>query len=72
MFLLKFTELFTSEFWITFLAFARSNAMNRKRMSSQERQVVLEEATVTGLLSTLNEDAQEDVLNEEKVRYFLL
>ena len=41
------------------------SSSNRKRLNSQERQVALEEATVTGLLSTLNEDAQEDVLMEE-------
>ena len=30
-----------------------------------ERQVALEQATVSGLLSTLNEDAHEDILIEE-------
>jgi len=37
----------------------------RRKQTSMERQVALEQATVSGLLSTLNENAQEDVLLEE-------
>merc|ERR1719312_1442172 len=37
----------------------------RRKQTSTERQVALEQATVSGLLSTLNENAQEDVLLEE-------
>ena len=36
-----------------------------KVLTSMERQVAMEEATVSGLLSTLNEEAKEDILQEE-------
>jgi len=41
------------------------NTSMRRKQTSMERQVALEQATVSGLLSTLNENAQEDVLLEE-------
>merc|ERR1712168_146343 len=41
------------------------NTSIRRKQTSMERQVALEQATVSGLLSTLNEDAQEDILLEE-------
>ena len=37
----------------------------RRKQSNIEKQVAMEEATVSGLLSTLNEEAKEDILLEE-------
>ena len=37
----------------------------RRKQSNMEKQVAMEEATVSGLLSTLNEEAKEDILLEE-------
>jgi len=42
-----------------------SGYSHRRKLSVMERQVALEQATVSGLLSTLNEDAHEDILIEE-------
>ena len=42
----------------------RSQPESRKQ-SNIEKQVAMEEAAVSGLLSTLNEDAKEDILLEE-------
>ena len=40
-------------------------ARNFKSQTSIEKQVAMEEATVSGLLSTLNEEAKEDIMLEE-------
>jgi len=42
----------------------RADSAYKKKQTLIERQVAMEEATVSGLLSTLNEDAQEDILIE--------
>ncbi len=44
---------------------SRMDSGIRRKQTAMERQVALEQATVSGLLSTLNEDAQEDILLEE-------
>jgi len=44
---------------------ARSESVQKRKQTPMERQVAMEQATVSGLLSTLNEDAQEDILLEE-------
>ena len=42
-----------------------SKFRQHKVLTSMERQVAMEEATVSGLLSTLNEEAKEDIMQEE-------
>ena len=43
----------------------RARTFSVRKQSNIEKQVAMEEATVSGLLSTLNEDAKEDILLEE-------
>merc|ERR1719422_944095 len=42
-----------------------NKSRQHRKQSNIEKQVAMEEATVSGLLSTLNEDAKEDILLEE-------
>ena len=44
---------------------SESKFRQHKLLTSMERQVAMEEATVSGLLSTLNEEAKEDIMQEE-------